>query len=91
MFSHVREGVSFWLDDPARPDALPPLAGDAGCDLAVVGGGYTGLWTALLAKQRDPDRDVLLIEGGRLGWGASGRNGGFVSSSLTHGRSNGEL
>jgi glycine/D-amino acid oxidase-like deaminating enzyme len=52
-----------------------------------VGGGFTGLWAALLAA---PDEDVLLLEGERCGWGASGRNGGFLDASLTHGLENGE-
>jgi glycine/D-amino acid oxidase-like deaminating enzyme len=55
----------------------------------VIGGGFTGLWTALLAKQADPQRDVVVLEGGSVGWAASGRNGGFVSASLTHGFRNG--
>ena len=79
----------FWLDDLGRPQALPPLSSDVRCDLAVVGGGYSGLWTALLAKERDPGREVVLLEGSRIGWAASGRNGGFCASSLTHGLSNG--
>ena len=80
-----------WLEDPGRPAPLPPLRGAARTDLAVVGGGYAGLWTALLAKERDPGRDVLLLEGATTGWAASGRNGGFVSASLTHGTANGRL
>lgn len=80
---------SFWLDDPSRPPAAPALAGAVDTDLAVVGGGYTGLWTALMAKERDPDRRVLLVEGHRIGWAASGRNGGFCDASLTHGDANG--
>ncbi|NUK35979.1 FAD-dependent oxidoreductase [Streptomyces lunaelactis] len=81
--------VSYWLDDPAKPGALPALTGDEHCDLLVVGGGYSGLWTALLAKERDPGRDVVLIEGHEVGWAASGRNGGFCAASLTHGLGNG--
>ena len=81
--------VAFWLDDPAKPAALPALTGDEHCDLLVVGGGYSGLWTALLAKERDPGRDVVLIEGHEVGWAASGRNGGFCAASLTHGLGNG--
>ncbi|GAB2945216.1 MULTISPECIES: NAD(P)/FAD-dependent oxidoreductase [unclassified Streptomyces] len=81
--------VSYWLDDPARPAALPALTGDEHTDLLVVGGGYSGLWTALIAKERDPRRDVVLIEGHEVGWAASGRNGGFCAASLTHGLANG--
>ncbi len=58
-------------------------------DLCVVGGGFSGLWTAILAKERDPSRDVVLLEGNRIGWAASGRNGGFCAASLTHGHANG--
>ena len=54
-----------------------------------MGAGYTGLWTALQAKQADPNRDVVLLEAGETASGASGRNGGFVASSLTHGFNNG--
>ncbi|PWI44339.1 FAD-dependent oxidoreductase [Streptomyces sp. ICBB 8177] len=79
----------YWLDDPGRPEARPALVGDEHCDLLVVGGGYSGLWTALIAKERDPSRDVVLIEGERIGWAATGRNGGFCAASITHGLGNG--
>ena len=80
----------FWLDDlPARAPH-PALTTRERADLAVVGGGYAGLWTALLAKERDPDARVILLEGKRVGWAASGRNGGFVEATLTHGAKNGE-
>jgi len=58
------------------------------CDLCIVGGGYTGLWTAIIAKERDPSRDVILIDAHEVGSAASGRNGGFMDSSLTHGVAN---
>ncbi|MFJ9418261.1 NAD(P)/FAD-dependent oxidoreductase [Streptomyces sp. NPDC101227] len=83
------EPTPFWLTDPGRPAAEPALVGDETCDLLVVGGGYSGLWTALIAKERDPQRDVVLIEGAEVGWAASGRNGGFCAASLTHGLGNG--
>jgi len=51
------------------------------CDLCIVGGGYTGLWTAIIAKERDPSRDVVLIDAHEVGSAASGRNGGFIESS----------
>lgn len=81
--------VPYWLDDPGRPRPEPALTGTETCDLLVVGGGYSGLWTALIAKERDPGRDVVLVEGHEAGWAASGRNGGFCAASLTHGLSNG--
>ncbi len=62
---------------------------DDAADLVVVGGGLTGLWAALIALEEQPGRDVLVIEGHRLAWAASGRNGGFCAASLTHGLSNG--
>jgi len=81
--------LAYWLDDPTAPEPAPPLVGATDADLAVVGGGYTGLWAALLAKEDDPSRDVVLLEGDRCGWAASGRNGGFCAASLTHGLANG--
>jgi glycine/D-amino acid oxidase-like deaminating enzyme len=98
MSSRVADSLSgtsptpYWLDDPERPAALPALAqlqGPDSADLVVVGGGYLGLWTALLAKERDPEREVLLLEGATCGHAASGRNGGFCEASLTHGFGNG--
>jgi glycine/D-amino acid oxidase-like deaminating enzyme len=78
----------FWQEDLGSP-TFPRLVGAASFDLVVVGGGYTGLWTALQAKQRDPDARVGLVEAKRIGWAASGRNGGFCEASLTHGEVNG--
>jgi glycine/D-amino acid oxidase-like deaminating enzyme len=81
--------ASFWLDRPEAPDRAPALSGAVTADLAIVGAGFTGLWTALLAKERDPDRDVVVLEALGAGWAASGRNGGFCAASLTHGLGNG--
>jgi glycine/D-amino acid oxidase-like deaminating enzyme len=81
--------VSFWLDDPMAPSSGSTLVGRTTADLTVVGGGYTGLWTALLAKAAQPQLDVVLLEADLCGWAASGRNGGFCAASLTHGLSNG--
>ena len=79
----------FWLEEVADRPRHEPMTADHRTDLAVVGGGYTGLWTAVRAKQRDPARRVLLLEAARVGWAASGRNGGFCEASLTHGAENG--
>ncbi|PRB09392.1 FAD-dependent oxidoreductase [Microbacterium sp. MYb72] len=78
----------FWLDDVERVEH-PTLSADITADLAIVGGGYAGLWTAVRAKERDPERRVVLLEASRIAWAASGRNGGFCEASLTHGHENG--
>ncbi|WGD38232.1 FAD-dependent oxidoreductase [Lysinibacter sp. HNR] len=79
----------FWLDDVAQVTKYPRYRGPSTFDLAIVGGGYLGLWTAILAKERNPNRSVILLEGQNVGWAASGRNGGFCDASLTHGEENG--
>ena len=84
------EPYPYWFDDADEPDSNETLVRVESCDLCFVGGGYTGLWTAILAKERDPSKDVVLVEGATIGWGASGRNGGFMESSLTHGVANGQ-
>lgn len=79
----------FWIED--APGAQhPTLSGEVTADLVIVGGGYTGLWTAVRAKERTPGARVVLLDAARIGWAASGRNGGFCDASLTHGRDNGE-
>jgi glycine/D-amino acid oxidase-like deaminating enzyme len=83
-----RQGV-FWLDDLGPRARHESLVGDTTADLLVVGGGYTGLWTALRALERDPSLRVMVVEAKTIGWAASGRNGGFVEASLTHGAENG--
>src|SRR3954454_6675379 len=80
----------YWYDDADEPDSNPTLVRTETCDLCIVGGGYTGLWTAIIAKERDPSRDVVLIDAHEVGSAASGRNGGFMESSLTHGIANGQ-
>jgi glycine/D-amino acid oxidase-like deaminating enzyme len=76
------------MDDADEPDANAMLVHPETCDLCIIGGGYTGLWTAILAKERDPSRDIVLIDAHEAGSAASGRNGGFMDSSLTHGIAN---
>ena len=86
----VMQPELYWLDaDPLEPEPHPTLIGDVTTELCIVGAGYTGLWTALLAKERNPEREVIIVEQRETGFGASGRNGGFCNSSLTHGFING--
>ncbi len=73
---------SFWLEaDPYT--AGPPLAGDVSVDVAVIGGGFTGLWTAHFLLQAQPSLKVAIIEREVVGYGASGRNGGFAMTLLS--------
>jgi glycine/D-amino acid oxidase-like deaminating enzyme len=71
---------SFWLEQAlaGTADDPNPLRGAATSDVAIVGGGFVGLWTALMIKRRDPDVDVCVVEADICGGGASGRCGGFV-------------
>jgi glycine/D-amino acid oxidase-like deaminating enzyme len=76
----VLSRVPWWLEEaPPDPEA-EPLAGDAEADVAIVGGGYTGLWTALELKRRDAGLRVTVLEAEHVGYGPSGRNGGFLES-----------
>lgn len=79
-----------WHDPEIMPVSEPPLSKDETCELLIVGGGFTGLWAAMQAKERKPDADIILIEQTFVGDGASGRNGGFLSTSITHGETNTE-
>ena len=78
----------YWLDG-IESETYEQLRGETRADLTIVGGGYTGLWTAVLAKRRNPAQRVVLLEAEQIGWAASGRNGGFAEASLTHGEENG--
>jgi glycine/D-amino acid oxidase-like deaminating enzyme len=79
----------YWLDALPPREPEQPLDGPVEADLCIVGGGFTGLWAALHAKADDPSRDVVVLEAETVGFGASGRNGGFALGSLTHGIENG--
>lgn len=78
----------FWFGTVPQTTPCAPAHQDTVCDLAVVGGGFTGLWSALKARERHPDATILVIEGKRCGQDASGRSGGFCAPSISHGVSN---
>lgn len=77
--------VSFWWSDCGIPEPADLLAGDAEADVVVVGAGYTGLWTAYYLAELRPDLDIRVVEQRFAGYGASGRNGGWLSASVTGG------
>ncbi len=73
--------MSLWLEEALRrerQEEVRPLEGDERADVCIVGGGYTGLWTALRLKEHDPSLDIALVEADICGGGPSGRNGGFA-------------
>ncbi len=78
--------LSLWLSNPELDlTPRPPLDGDAATDVVIVGGGFTGLWTAYYLTERDPSLSVMVIEREICGFGASGRNGGWVVGELPAG------
>ncbi len=79
-------GVSFWLQQVGLPAPRPALPGDLDVDVAIVGAGYTGLWAAYYLKRDQPDLRIAVLERRFAGYGASGRNGGWLTNSVTGGR-----
>ncbi|MFF7238369.1 FAD-dependent oxidoreductase [Streptomyces collinus] len=80
--SAVNGGISFWYADDGLPVAREPLAGDATADVVIVGGGYTGLWTAYYLKKAAPFLRITVLEQKFCGYGASGRNGGWLYNGV---------
>jgi glycine/D-amino acid oxidase-like deaminating enzyme len=76
-------GVSFWYANTALPARRPPLEGDRSADVCIVGAGFTRLWTAYYLKRAQPELDVVVLEREFAGFGASGRNGGWLSDHFT--------
>jgi glycine/D-amino acid oxidase-like deaminating enzyme len=75
-------GVSFWYSQIGLPKPGPPLSGDVECDVCIVGGGLTGLWAAYYLAKADPGLRITVLEAEFVGYGASGRNGGWLSAEL---------
>jgi glycine/D-amino acid oxidase-like deaminating enzyme len=91
----INGGISFWWQQLGAPAPRESLDGDLTCDVCIVGGGLSGLWTAYYLAEADPSLDIVVLEAEFAGFGASGRNGGWLSAELsgskeryaaTHGR-----
>ncbi|GAA3465776.1 NAD(P)/FAD-dependent oxidoreductase [Nonomuraea roseola] len=79
-------GVSFWYRQIGIPERRAALPGSRDYDVAIVGGGYTGLWTAYYLKKEQPDLRIAILEKEFAGFGASGRNGGWLSAEFAGSR-----
>ena len=82
----INGNVSHWWQQIGAPTSRPALDGDISADVAIVGAGYTGLWTAYYLKQAAPQLRVVVLEQRHAGYGASGRNGGWLTNAITGGR-----
>lgn len=80
--STVNGGISFWYADRGTPTPREPLPGDSTADVCIVGGGYTGLWTAYYLKKAVPFLNITVLEAKFCGYGASGRNGGWLYNGI---------
>ncbi|MFC8519908.1 NAD(P)/FAD-dependent oxidoreductase [Streptomyces sp. NPDC057257] len=78
----VNGGISYWYTDDGFPAVREPLDGDAAADVVIVGGGYTGLWTAYYLKKAAPFLRITVLEQKFCGYGASGRNGGWLYNGI---------
>jgi glycine/D-amino acid oxidase-like deaminating enzyme len=76
--NHTARG--WWQEEAGAVEPAAPLSGELSADVAIVGGGYTGMWTAWLVKELEPEARVVVLEAERCGAGPSGRNGGFVNA-----------
>jgi glycine/D-amino acid oxidase-like deaminating enzyme len=82
----INGDVSFWWGQAGRPEPRHQLPGSLHADVCIVGAGYTGLWTAYYLKKAAPALRVVVLEAQFAGYGASGRNGGWLTNSVTGGR-----
>ncbi|WP_329400042.1 FAD-dependent oxidoreductase [Streptomyces melanogenes] len=78
----INGGISFWYAQDGIPAPREPLTGDATADVVIVGGGYTGLWTAYYLKKAVPFLNITVLEARFCGYGASGRNGGWLYNGI---------
>src|SRR5262245_40006792 len=77
------EQACFWMSQK-RSSPQPPLSGDLRTEITIIGGGFTGLWTAVFLKELSPSIDVAILEQGCMGYGGSGRNAGMLGETIDH-------
>ncbi len=82
--------ASVWSQYFPNDFTFPKLDANLSTDVLIIGGGFTGLWAAILAKEQYPHLDVTVVDAATIGHAASSRNGGFISESLTHGHAHGQ-
>ena len=82
----VNGGVSYWYSSIGLPQPREPLPGNIDADVCIAGAGFTGLWAAYYLKRAQPDLRIVVVEKRFAGFGASGRNGGWLSSQLAGSR-----
>ncbi|MBX2884860.1 MAG: FAD-binding oxidoreductase [Granulosicoccus sp.] len=80
--------LPYWSTTVNDSDVCKSAQADTACELAIIGGGFTGLWSAIKARERYPDAHIVLLEAGLCGHAASGQNGGFCAPSISHGVAN---
>ncbi|HEY9713546.1 MAG TPA: FAD-dependent oxidoreductase, partial [Chroococcales cyanobacterium] len=78
------EKSCYWLATRSNYVPGPPLTGAQEADFAVIGAGFTGLWTAFFLRELAPSAKIVVVERSVAGYGASGRNAGIVSPSIDH-------
>ena len=82
MTSTLPAPVSYWLEELGALTTRPPLAEDLDADVVIVGAGFSGLWTAWHLLERDAELRIIILEAEHVGFGATGRNGGWCSSNM---------
>ena len=82
----INGNVSHWWQEIGVPEPRPALPGNIDVDVAIVGAGFTGLWSAYYLKKAKPELRVVVLEQRHVGYGASGRNGGWLTNAITGGR-----
>lgn len=74
--------ISLWMEQVSHLTVRPSLQQDINVDVVIVGAGFTGMWTAYYLNQAQPDLSIAIVEAKQVGYGASGRNGGWLMGEI---------